>query len=310
MSSIARSWTVRAVLGRRVPPGGTARRSGAAWTRYSYSMVTSSATDRTSIERAAALDAAAQRLIDAVATRTPCRPVRELVSDPTIDDGYTVQQLVLARTAGGRRQVGRKIGLTSRTVQQQLGVDTPDFGVLFADMEYGDSSPIPMGRLQQPRVEAEVAFVLGSDLPDRPVTVTDVVRATDFVTAAIEVVDSRVADWDITIFDTVADNASSGLYVLSGSPRSLREVPDLRNVRMSLTEDGSEVSIGTGAACLGHPVNAVVWLANAVAERGAPLRAGEVVLSGSLGPMVPACAGKTYEAHLEGLGSVRAVFGD
>ncbi|HWL44797.1 MAG TPA: fumarylacetoacetate hydrolase family protein [Ilumatobacter sp.] len=271
-------------------------------------MANDSVSDGPAQDRAAALDAAAQRLVDAAATHTPCAPLREILPDGTMDDGYFVQQLVLARDTGQRRQVGRKIGLTSPAVQQQMGVDVPDFGVLFADMEYGDSQPIPMERLMQPRAEAEVAFVLGRDLPDRPVTIADVLRATEFVTAAIEVVDSRIANWDISIFDTVADNASSGLYVLSGSPRSLTDIDDLRDVRMSMTENGVEVSAGTGAACLGHPVNAVVWLANVVAERGAPLRAGEVLLSGSLGKLAPVRPGATYEARIEGLGSVRAVF--
>src|SRR5690606_33256273 len=201
-----------------------------------------------------------------------------------------------------------KIGLTSPAVQRQMGVDTPDFGVLLADMAYGDSDPIPWGRLLQPRVEAEVAFVLGRDLPDRPVVASDVLRATEFVVAAIEVVDSRISDCDISILATVADNASSGLFVLGGSPRRLTDLDDLRDLEMGLACEGERVSSGTGAACLGHPVNAVVWLANAVAERGAPLQAGEVILSGSLGPLAPVEPGRTYEARFRGLGSVRAQF--
>jgi 2-keto-4-pentenoate hydratase len=177
-------------------------------------------------------------------------------------------------------------------------------------MAFGDSEPIPPGRLLQPRVEAEVAFVLGDDLPARDVTTTEVLHATEFVVAAIEVVDSRIADWDISIFDTVADNASSGLFVTGAAPRSLLDIDDLRASEMTLTAGGVVLSSGTGAACLGHPVNAVVWLANVVAARGEPLRAGEVVLSGSLGPLVPAEPGTTYEAHISGLGSVRAVFAD
>jgi 2-keto-4-pentenoate hydratase len=234
--------------------------------------------------------------------------VREILPDGDLDDGYEVQRLVHERTGQGRHRVGRKIGLTSPAVQQQMGVDTPDFGVLFADMAYGDSMPIPHGRLLQPRVEAEVAFVLGDDLPERAVTVAEVLRATDFVVAAVEVVDSRIANWDISIFDTVADNASSGVFVLGAAPRSLRDIDDLRDATMTLTKGTSVVSSGTGAACLGHPVNAVVWLANVLAARGEPLRAGEIVLSGSLGPLVPAEASACYEASIGGLGSVRAVF--
>ncbi len=253
-------------------------------------------------------EAAARRLIDAAAQHEPCAPVRELLPDGTIDDAYLVAQRVIELSRSDVRRVGRKIGLTSAAVQRQMGVDTPDFGVLLADMAYGDSDPIPDGVLLQPRVEAEVAFVLGRDLPDRPVTTVDVLRATDFVVAAIEVVDSRIRDWDISIVDTVADNASSGLFVLGGSPRRLTDVDDVRSIQMELTCEGTVVSAGTGAACLGHPVNAVVWLANAVAERGAPLREGEVILSGSLGPLAAAEPGKVYEAAFSGLGTVRAQF--
>lgn len=250
---------------------------------------------------------ASRRLADAMTSRVPCAPVRDLLPDGTIDDAYAVAQGMLAITKAGIRRVGRKIGLTSPAVQQQMGVDSPDFGVLYADMSFGDSEPIPTQRLLQPRVEAEVAFILGRDLPDHPVVASDVLRATESVVAAIEVVDSRIEGWDISILDTVADNASSGVFVVGGQPRGLGDV-DLRAIEMSLTCDGETLSAGTGAACLGHPVNAVVWLANVVAERGEPLRAGELILSGSLGPLVPVVAGKTYEATFRGLGSVRANF--
>ena len=251
---------------------------------------------------------AAHRLIEAATTQIPCEPILDLLPDGTIDDGYEVQQRVIELTKAGARRVGRKIGLTSPAVQHQMGVDTPDFGVLFADMACGDSEPVPRSRLMQPRVEAEVAFVLKSDLPERPIIASDVLRATDFVVAAIEIVDSRIKDWRISIVDTVADNASSGMFVLGGSPRSLSDIDDLRASEMTLVCDGDVVSSGTGAACLGHPINAVVWLANAVAQRGVPLRAGEVILSGSLGPLVSVDRGKTYEASIGGLGSVRANF--
>jgi 2-keto-4-pentenoate hydratase len=255
-----------------------------------------------------AVEAAAQRLIAAETSREPCDPIIDLLPDGTMDDAYAVQQLVIETSKSGVRRVGRKIGLTSPAVQQQMGVDTPDFGVLLADMSCGDGEPVPATRLMQPRVEAEIAFVLHSDLPDRPVITSDVLRATDFVVAAIEIVDSRIAGWKISIIDTVADNASSGMFVLGASPRSLRDIDDLRTLQMTLTCGGDVVSSGTGAACLGHPVNAVVWLANAVAERGDPLRAGEVILSGSLGPLVTVERGQTYEASIAGLGSVRASF--
>lgn len=253
------------------------------------------------------IEAAARRLAAAVRNHVPCDPIRELLPEGTIDDAYLVAQRFMELSQPGARRLGRKIGLTSPSVQAQMGVGSPDFGVLLANMAYGDSEPIERGALLQPRVEAEVAFVLGSDLVELPVTTSDVLRSTEFVVAAIEVVDSRIKEWDISIVDTVADNASSGLFVLGGAPRSLRSV-DLHSVGMEMTCDDEVVSSGTGAACLGHPVNAVVWLANTVAERGDPLTAGEVVLSGSLGPLVVAEPGRTYEARFEGLGSVRARF--
>lgn len=259
-------------------------------------------------ERRVAIEAAANRLIDATTTATPCAPLRELHPEGDLDDGYEVQRIVRQRTSVGRRTVGRKIGLTSAAVQDVFGVHTPDFGVLYADMAYGDSEPIPFDRLLQPRIEAEVAFVLGRDLPAHAVTTAEVLQAVDFVVPAIEVCDSRIADWNISIFDTVADNASSGVFVIGGAPRSLRDIDDLRTCEMTIVHDGAVISSGTGAACLGHPVNAVVWLANTVAQRGEPLQAGEIVLSGSLGALVPVDAGATYEATITGLGSVRAVF--
>lgn len=256
-----------------------------------------------------ALSQSAQLLLEAARSRTPCPPLRHALTGADIDDAYAIQQLVIGeQMAAGARVIGRKVGLTSPAVQRQMGVDQPDFGVLLSGTAYGDAEPIPHDRLLQPRVEAEVAFVLGTDLPDHRVTTADVMRATDLVVAAIEVVDSRIAGWDITILDTVADNASSGVFVLGGAPRRLTEIEDLRAAEMTVRRDGEEVSVGRGENCLGHPLNAVTWLANTMADRGSPLRAGEIVLSGALGPLVPAEAGRTYEARISGLGSVRACF--
>ncbi|MFV0316191.1 MAG: 2-keto-4-pentenoate hydratase [Microthrixaceae bacterium] len=259
------------------------------------------------VEPGSAHEAASRRLVDAAAGHTPCEPVRDLLADATIDEAYAVARHSIEISRSGARRVGRKIGLTSPVVQAQMGVDVPDFGVLFEDMALGDSQPVPADRLLQPKVEGEIAFVLGEDLPERTVTASEVLRATEFVVAAIEVVDSRIRDWDITIIDTVADNASSGMFVLGGAPRRITDV-DLRAVEMEMTDGDEVVSAGTGAACLGHPVNAVVWLANTVAQLGEPLRAGEVILSGSLGPLAAVERGRTYEATFGGLGSVRAVF--
>jgi len=209
--------------------------------------------------------------------------------------------------ADGRRPVGAKIGLTSRAVQENLGVYQPDFGVLLADMAVPDGAEVDLGRLLQPRVEAEIAFVLGADLDGEQVTTVDVVRAVDHLLPAIEIVDSRVANWDISIVDTVADNASSGQYVLGTSPRRLADV-DLRLCGMVLEHAGQPVSVGAGAACLGNPLHAVAWLAGTMARAGNPLRAGDLVLSGALGPMVAVTPGAAYEARISGLGSVRTCF--
>jgi 2-keto-4-pentenoate hydratase len=255
----------------------------------------------------AAVLAADARLEHAVATGMPCEPVRDLIGAADQDAAYAVQSLGIARRiANGRRIVGRKIGLTSPSVQAQFGVFTPDYGVLLDDMVYADREPIPLGRFLQPRVEAEVAFVLGRDLESPTTHVADVLRATEFVLPAIEVVDSRVAGWDIRIADTIADNASSGAVVLGTTPRRLDGL-DLSAVGMTLEYLGEPVSTGSGAACLGSPVIAVAWLARAVARHGDALRAGDIILSGALGPMVTAKRG-AFRARLDGLGELSADF--
>ncbi|WP_431894424.1 2-keto-4-pentenoate hydratase [Nonomuraea sp. bgisy101] len=249
---------------------------------------------------------AADRLLEAQRSGKPCAPVRDLVS--TAGEGYAVQEINTRRALDeGRRLVGRKIGLTNFAVQKQLGVDRPDFGMLFADMAYLDGLPVPYERFLQPRAEAEIALVLGGDLAGGPFTVAEVIRAVDFVLPAIEIVDSRVADWDITLADTIADNASSGAFVLGNTPVGLRGL-DLRLAGMTMTRRGQEVSTGAGAACMGHPLNAAVWLADTLGRTDYPLRAGDVVLTGALGPVVPVEEGDVFEAVIDGLGSVRAVF--
>jgi 2-keto-4-pentenoate hydratase len=244
---------------------------------------------------------AADRLYQATIRRAPVAPVRDLLTG--IDEAYRVQQeLVRRRAVEGAQIAGRKIGLTSPAVQRQLGVDQPDYGVLFDDMAYADGATVPVERLLQPKVEAEVAFVLTADLTGQ-LGLHDVRAAVGGVLPALEIVDSRVADWDITIVDTVADNGSSGLYVLGQEPRSLDEV-EPRDVTMTMTVDGGLVSTGNGAACLGDPLAALLWLARLAARNGDPLRAGQVVLSGALGPMAPVDAGNEIRAEIEPLGSV------
>ena len=256
------------------------------------------------------IEQAARRLQEAESTRTPCAPVRDLIGSDDVAAAYAWQSLIIAdRIVAGGVVVGRKIGLTSPAVQQWLGVDTPDFGVLLADMEYAESDTVPMSRLLQPRAEAEIAFVLSADLADGPFTAESVRSAVDHARAAIEIVDSRVADWDIKLGDTVADNASSGLYVLGATRLTLDEFSPI-DVTMSMTCDGEEVSTGTGAACLGDPLNALAWLASAALEYGEPLRAGQVVLSGALGPVHPVPAGAVVRAEISHLGSVTATFSE
>ena len=253
------------------------------------------------------VEAAAARLAAAYDTGVPCDPVRDLIA--SVADAYAVQDLLTERAlAAGRRLVGRKIGLTSEAVQRQLGVDRPDFGMLFADMAVPDGEPIPWGAVAQPKVEAEVALVLEHDLRHERHTVADLLRATAFALPAIEVVGSRIRDWDITLADTVADNASCGAYVLGTRPVSLRDV-DLRHCGMVLERRGDQVSTGTGAACLGHPLNAALWLADTLARLGRPLSAGDTVLNGALGPMAVPAPGDVLEARIEGLGDVRVAFG-
>jgi 2-keto-4-pentenoate hydratase len=250
---------------------------------------------------------AAARLAEAAQARRPCAPVRDLFSPGDLASAYAVQDLGTQRgLAAGRRLVGRKIGLTSKVVQRQLGVDQPDYGMLWADIAYTDGEPVPTSGLLQPRAEAEIAFVLEHDLHHPDPTPVDIVRAVAFALPAIEVVDSRIADWNIQIVDTIADNASSGVFVLGTRPARLTDF-DPRLCGMAMERRGEPVSVGAGAACLGNPLVALRWLARTMVEVGRPLCAGDVVMSGALGPLVPVAAGDVLEARISGVGVVRAV---
>jgi 2-keto-4-pentenoate hydratase len=251
---------------------------------------------------------AADRLLNATTTHVPCIPVRDLIGSDDVLAAYAVQQrLTQARLLDGARVVGRKIGLTSPAVQAQLGVDQPDFGMLFDDMAHDDGAMIPFGSVLQPRVEAEIAFVLKDDLVEGELNNKRVRAAIDYGVAALEICGSRIRDWDISFGDTVADNASAGAYVLGGVPVRLDEV-EPREVEMTMSVNGEQVSTGSGAACLGDPVNALMWLARQARKLGEPLRSGQVVLSGALGPMFPIAPGAEVTATITGLGTVSCTF--
>ncbi len=246
----------------------------------------------------------AQALLEALQEVTPVEPVTGRLGND-LGAAYEVQEIVInERSSEANPRIGRKVGLTSPAVQKQLGVDQPDFGVLLADMEVQEGSPVPSDRLLQPKIEAEVAFVMAKDVhtPSRQA----VLDAVDYMVPALEIVDSRIRDWNITIVDTVADNASSGMFVLGKQRRTLSEL-DPAGVEMEMTRDGEVVSTGNGEACLGDPLNALVWVAETAHRLGRPLRAGEVVLSGALGPMATFPPSSRVVAEISGLGTVTAV---
>jgi len=253
-------------------------------------------------------EAAAVALRQARATRQPIAPVSQAFDLTGLDQAYAVAALnIEARVAQGRRVVGKKVGLTSVAVQKQLGVDQPDFGVLLDDMEYLDGDEVPTGLLMQPKVEAEVAFLVAREIANPRPSWGEFLGSLDHALPAVEIVDSAIADWKITLVDTVADNASSGFYLLGNQPVAIGRLADAE-FGMQLSINGQVASVGSGAACLGHPLRAAYWLARTMAARGQPLRAGEVVLSGALGPMVPVAAGDLVQARIGGLGGCSARF--
>ena len=229
-------------------------------------------------------------------------PMRQWLAPVDVAGAYAVQTInTRLWEAEGRRIVGRKAGLTAKAVQVQLGVDQPDFGVLFDDMRVADGGRLDPARTIQPKAEAEIAFVLGADLTSADTTPEQVAAAVARVHAAIEIVDSRIADWKITFADTVADNGSSAFFVLADTGVPIAGL-DLEGAAMEMTVNGKVASTGVGAAALGNPLNAAAWLARTLSERGDPLKAGDIVLAGALGPMATLTPGDVVRARVAGIG--------
>lgn len=247
-------------------------------------------------------------LYDAFVGRHTVLPLLQRVPEITLEDAYRIQQRYVARRLqAGETVVGKKIGVTSKPVQDYLGVFQPDFGILTSGMVYQEDDIIDLGTLIQPKAEAELAFVLKHDLVGPGITAMDVIHATDYVSPCFEIVDSRITDWQIKIQDTVADNASCGVYVIGGAKADPRDL-DLTLAGMVLEKNGELFSTGVGAAVQGSPANAVAWLANTLGELGIPFKAGEVILSGSQSALVPIADGDELVCTVGGLGSCRVKF--
>ncbi len=255
-------------------------------------------------------EAVARTLATAERDRTPVPPLRDTWPDLDVVDSYTIQLLNIAdRLRDGATVRGHKVGLSSKAMQEMMGVDEPDYGHLLSDMEVFSDAPVSVGRYCMPRVEVEVAFVLGRTLPGAGCTEDDVLASTDHVTASIELIDSRIEDWNIKIADTIADNASSAGFVL-GAKRVDPDSLDLKAIEATLLCDGEEVAAGRSDAVLGNPVTAVAWLARKVASFGVTLEAGHVIMPGSVHRAIDAHAGDNFEAVFTDLGSVRLSFTD
>ncbi|ADC50571.1 2-hydroxypenta-2,4-dienoate hydratase [Alkalihalophilus pseudofirmus OF4] len=250
----------------------------------------------------------ANQLLQAEKNRAGIAALTEQNPSFSTEDAYAVQlEIIKQKTENGQTIVGKKIGLTSVAMQKLLGVDEPDYGHLLNEMVVENGGELSFGKVMQPKVEGEIAFILKEDLKGPNVTALDVVLATDYVLPALEIVDSRVKDWKIKLQDTIADNASCGQYVLGGKPVTLDQV-DLSQLGMVLMKNGEIVNTGVGAAVMGHPANCVAWLANKLSEYDISLKAGEVILSGALSAAVNAEPGDTFTAKLAHLGEVSISF--
>jgi len=248
-------------------------------------------------------------LFEALRAQTTLAPLTERESDITIEDAYHIsQRFIQRRVDAGERIVGKKIGVTSKPVQDMLGVFQPDFGFLTDGMVFADGADISIAEhLIAPRAEGEIAFRLKSDLAGPGVTEQDVLEATQSIMPCFEIVDSRIRNWEIKIQDTVADNASCGVYVLGKNEVDPRDF-DLPNLHMTIYKNGEFNSEGLGSAVQGNPLTAVAWLANTLGEFGIPFKAGEIILSGSLAPLIPVVAGDKMSLDIAGIGGCSCNF--
>jgi 2-keto-4-pentenoate hydratase len=255
----------------------------------------------------------AKSLLAAYESGDPIDPISAAYPGMTLEDAYAVQRHQVRNWVEDGRQIkGHKVGLTSAVIQRQLGVDQPDYGHLTEDMFYLESTPIPVERFISPKVEPEIAFVLKKPLTGPGVTIADAISAVDYVLPALEIIDSRIRDWKIKLVDTIADNASSGGVVLGSTPVTLGQLAEtglsLGTVGCVVYQGGEVVATGAGAAVLGSPLAALVWLANTVGPLGITLEAGAVVIPGSVTAALPVAAGESVTATFGGLGSVTATF--
>jgi 2-oxopent-4-enoate/cis-2-oxohex-4-enoate hydratase len=256
------------------------------------------------------IQALGDELFAALRSRSVLEPLTSRENGIDIDDAYRVSLRFLERRkAEGEKVIGKKIGVTSKPVQDMLGVHQPDFGFLLDTMHVADGATLSLSEMKliQPRAEGEIAFVVKKDLKGPGVTEEQVLDATDYVSACFEIVDSRIRDWKIRIQDTVADNASCGVFVI-GADRVKPKSLDLAAVKMDITKNGAHVASGLGSAVQGHPATAVAWLANTLGRFGIPFLAGEIILSGSLAPLLPIAPGDQFEMTLAGIGGASIGF--
>lgn len=250
----------------------------------------------------------AQELLEAEKTRKAVNKLTDRFPSLSKDDAYRIQLLQIEdKVNNGHKIVGKKIGLTSKAMQDMLGVNEPDYGHILDSMMHYDGEALPIDQFVEPRLESEIAFILKDDLKGPDVTALDVIRATDYVVPAFEVIDSRIANWDIKFEDTVADNGSSARAVLGGKPTKLADV-DLSHIGMNVYKNGKLIDQAAGAAVMGNPVEAIAWLANALSRFDIHLLKGEIILSGALAKAVPVTKGDTFRAEFAHIGSVEVSF--